>query len=215
MFSHFLIIMIVEGLLQGGLRPPWPPAAAQGLSRSRGRGVHDKTEATWFIKCCILKKLGSQSSLMKGLSCLWAIITCIFKLLFLENFLSQNSHSKCFFFYEQKQHGSKSYSFSKTMVTKFTFERLFLLMNHTNMYIQVTFLERFLSQNSHSKCFFFSWTEATWFKLLFLENNGYKVHIWKAFLVNRSNMSIQFIWKNKKNSKNHSTNLPPLKKCIN
>ena len=98
MFSHFLIIMIVEGLLQGGLRPPWPPAAAQGLSRSRGRGVHDKTEATWFIKCCILKKFWSQSSLMKGFSCLWAIITCIFKLLFLENFLSQNSHSKCFFF---------------------------------------------------------------------------------------------------------------------
>ena len=159
MFSHFLIIMIVEGLLQGGLSPPWPPAAAQGLSRSRGRGVHDKTEATWFIKCCILKKFWSQSSLMKGFSCLWAIITCIFKLLFLENFLSQNSHSKCYFF---------------------------------------------------------SWTEATWFKkLLFLENNGYKVHIWKVFLVNRSNMSIQFIWKNKKNSKNHSTNLPPLKKCIN
>ena len=101
---------VVRGI-SGGLRPPAPPAAAQGLSRSRGRGVHDKTEATWFIKCCILKKFWSQSSLMKGFSCLWAIITCIFKLLFLENFLSQNSHSKCFFFYEQKQHGSKSYSF--------------------------------------------------------------------------------------------------------
>ena len=60
--------------------------------------------------------------------------------------------------------------FRKTMVTKVTFERLFLHMNHTKIYIQVTFFRTFVSQNSHSKCYLSSWIEATWFnKLIFLE----------------------------------------------
>ena len=66
MISHFFIIMKVEGLLQGGLRPPWPPAAAQGLSRSRGRGGKHKAKATWFIKCCSLKNFGHKVHIWKA-----------------------------------------------------------------------------------------------------------------------------------------------------
>ena len=50
----------------------------------------------------------------------------------------------------------------KTIVTKFTFERLFLLMNHTNMYIQVTF-----------------------FRTLFVTKFTFKMLL---FFMNRSNM---------------------------
>ena len=87
------------------------------------------------------------------------------------------------------------------MVTKLKFERLFLLMNHTNMYIQVTFLEHFLSQNSHSKCFFSSWTEATWFnKLLFLEKQWLQSSDLRGFSCLWTEATCQFksyekIWK--------------------
>ena len=50
----------------------------------------------------------------------------------------------------------------KTMVTKYTFERLFLHMNHTNMYIQVTF-----------------------FRTLFVTKFTFKMLL---FFMNRSNM---------------------------
>ena len=43
----------------------------------------------------------------------------------------------------------------KTMVTNFTFERLFLLMSHNNMYIQVTFFRKLFVTKFTFICFFF------------------------------------------------------------
>ena len=66
--------------------------------------------------------------------------------------------------------------FRKTMVTKVTFERLFLHMNHTKIYIQVTFFRTSVSQNLRSKCYLSSWIEATWFnKLIFLEKQWLQI----------------------------------------
>ena len=65
------------------------------------------------------------------------------------------------------------------LVTKFTFERLFLLMNHTNMYIQVTFFSTlFVTIFTFKMLLFFMnrsnmVQQATFFK----KKNGYKVHV--------------------------------------
>ena len=74
--------------------------------------------------------------------------------------LSQNSHSKSLMNWGNiKTHAT---FLRKGFLTKSTYKRFLWIMNRTNMCIQITFLEKRLSQNSHSKGLFPSCTEVTW-----------------------------------------------------
>ena len=104
----------------------------------------------------------------------------------------------------------------KFWVTKFAFERLFLLMNPTNMCIQVTFYKTLFVSKFTFKIllFFMNRSNMVQQASLFRKTMVTKFIFFIVFAKEKTVLEIlsMIIFQEKrKNSKNHGTNLPPFK----
>ena len=122
------------------------------------------------IHCTFLRTLFLTKSTYKRILCIMNITNMCIQITFMRKHLSQNSHSKSLMNWgNMKTHAT---FLRKGFLTKSTYKRFLWIMNRTNMCIQITFLEKRLSQNSHSKGLYSSYKNwQNWFyriKTLFI-----------------------------------------------